>query len=425
MPADGGKRLERLTKFMDKDQLKEFTEALHAPVVYDAHGRGWEADLPKHISETMDIRQRLELVAKGEWNRATDAEVVCYLFPASLAAPLGGDWTDIYLYETAKIMPQLRDVLESVPEKLSDYQQRELNDLKFKIRNSQIKRRKEYMNDKLKVVIEEGEGKTLVAIVKDGCDPVMEVIDGEIKTIIETPGLLWGRVEKTLKQWETAPKYPAYQRPELEKKPVDKPKAKTSEPAKHTSQAAPGAKTEELPLLGGQKETPKEAPLVEPPSPVIGKLESGPQKVEAKDIVDKYVKSLAGRPSTDALWTEFVRAEALPAEQEVEAIRYFTQHGGEYSHSGQPVTQQPVENKEESKPPAATVNPEPEKPAEKDDFEYFLPGAPDKVYPTVQEVMDALGMDKVDRPHHNRWLRLSTEMREKIQRRVKVAQSAT
>ena len=41
---------------------------------------------------------------KGEEITGTDAEVVAYLYTASLEAPLDGDWVEIYLYMASKVM---------------------------------------------------------------------------------------------------------------------------------------------------------------------------------------------------------------------------------------------------------------------------------------------------------------------------------
>jgi len=40
-------------------------------------------------------------------------------------------------------------------------------------------------------------------------------------------------------------------------------------------------------------------------------------------------------------------------------------------------------------------------------------------YPDIQKAMDAMGLDSEKRPHHNRWDRLSTQLKEQIQRKSK------
>ncbi|KKL75571.1 hypothetical protein LCGC14_2053530, partial [marine sediment metagenome] len=170
---------------MDKQGVKALLEVFTAPVVYHASG-GWENSLPKEMKETRVLAQRLELLQQGAWDKATNAEVCCYLFTASLEAPLSRDWTEIYLFVAAQEMPQVRQATGmNIPEKLSNYQESELLGLRVKIRESQKKRRKELMKDKIKVVIEEGEGKTLVAVCKDGVtDPFMKVEAKDFDTFL-------------------------------------------------------------------------------------------------------------------------------------------------------------------------------------------------------------------------------------------------
>jgi len=50
-------------------------------------------------------------------------------------------------------------------------------------------------------------------------------------------------------------------------------------------------------------------------------------------------------------------------------------------------------------------------------WEYYLKDR--GPFQTVQEAMDALGLDKETRPQHNRWSRLSTQLKDTIQRRPK------
>jgi len=119
-------------------QLKQLAEVFSAPMLY--HPGGWEDSLPQDLKQQVII-ERLLLVAKGEWDRATDAEVICYLYTASLARPLGGDWTDIYTYMMAQWKPQLRDAVE-VPQELSRWQWTQLQGLKCRMRERQKRRKK-------------------------------------------------------------------------------------------------------------------------------------------------------------------------------------------------------------------------------------------------------------------------------------------
>lgn len=72
------------------------------------------------------------------------AEVVAYLNPATSAAPLNSDVTEIYLYCFTQLMKRQKIEVpkECIVEKLSDYQTEKLNDLKrwiYKSRGGQEK----------------------------------------------------------------------------------------------------------------------------------------------------------------------------------------------------------------------------------------------------------------------------------------------
>ena len=67
---------------------------------------GWGADLPEWIREEIIVERMIENMksAKGEEMMGTDAEVVAYLYTASLEAPMDSDWVEIYLYMASKVM---------------------------------------------------------------------------------------------------------------------------------------------------------------------------------------------------------------------------------------------------------------------------------------------------------------------------------
>ncbi len=78
---------------------------------------------------------------KGEEPTGTDAEALAYIYPASLAHPLGHDWTQIYLYLASKVIPYHKkgtEVPEDIKvESLNDDQMRDLNRLKAWIYKTQ------------------------------------------------------------------------------------------------------------------------------------------------------------------------------------------------------------------------------------------------------------------------------------------------
>jgi len=52
------------------------------------------------------------------------------------------------------------------------------------------------------------------------------------------------------------------------------------------------------------------------------------------------------------------------------------------------------------------------------EWEYYLQDGRGP-FPDIQAAMDEMGLDKEKRPHHNRWDRLSSQLKDQIQRRPK------
>ena len=275
----------------DQKIVREVVEAWHTDMAFPPGG--WEDDAPKWL-ETRAISERIDLISQRAWDKCTDAEVSGYMYCASLANPLDADWTQIITYEAAKQLPQLRENLKSIPEKLSDYQERELLDLKYKIRNSQIKhykeKRKESSMAKRKVVLDERENGVLVGVMQEQCDPVTQVYEMTLEAaLLKVPELLVLADTK----WKSSPRNPAYQPPPAPAKTTaaaQKPVAKTP------AATVPGKKAEELPLLKGKKSP---VPQTKSPPPVpsainvapggtegtasdgaVGKLTHGPERVD-------------------------------------------------------------------------------------------------------------------------------------------------
>ncbi len=100
---------------------------------------GWGDTLPDWIKEAITLERLIENVRtlKGGEMTGTDAEACAYLYTASLDAPLGHDWTQIYLYIAGKAYEKHRTPDSGVKmpddirvESLNDEQMRDLNRLK-------------------------------------------------------------------------------------------------------------------------------------------------------------------------------------------------------------------------------------------------------------------------------------------------------
>ena len=128
---------------MPKDPIMEAICALTDPIIVFP-GTGWEQDIPKAQKDRVPIERMLHqmlcLRGKAEWNEATDLEAMLYLFPASLAAPMGSHWTRIYLYLGTQCLPLPEDIQEKT---LDNYEMGMLRDLKRWIYHRRVEHRKE------------------------------------------------------------------------------------------------------------------------------------------------------------------------------------------------------------------------------------------------------------------------------------------
>jgi len=379
-----------------KSVLKEWgavTEVLTTPIVF--HPGGWESSLPEWLPQRV-LEERIAMVNNGGWDKATDAEVTCYLFTASLSQPLGGDWTEITLYQAALQMPQLRKVLPATPKELSAYQLTQLNDLKYKIRNSQIRHRKSNRKEKgmsnRKLVMEEHDGSVLVGVLQDNCDPYIKTEKGAIEAVLpNVPDFLKEAQDK----WAVSPKNPAYVAPTP---PKAAPKAAAT--------PAPAQKAAELPLLAGTQKAPtaeapalEQAPTAEEPVAIEATVEDKAPEAEV-EVTEPPAAPAAVEPEPEAQLAE--TAATTPIESGVAEEKVEQEIGERIAEAPAPQPAQPT--------PSA-----PSKPGE---FEYLLQDGRGP-FESVQAAMDEMGLDKNNRPMHNRWDRLSTALKEKIQRRPK------
>ena len=123
--------------------IDDIVGALFDPII--VMPGGWGDDLPEWLRTRVTLERLAENIVATRENReitATDAEAACYLFTTSLTAPIGGDWTQIYLYvaggEMKDKMPEDLKV-----EALTESQWRDLKELKNWIYRQRVKHRKE------------------------------------------------------------------------------------------------------------------------------------------------------------------------------------------------------------------------------------------------------------------------------------------
>jgi len=143
------------------DLVGVFTDPI---IVFPAGG--WEDTLPDWIKPAITMERLLECArsSKDGQPTATDAEAMAYMYPRTLEAPLGHDWTEIYLYLGKKVMQSHNPFNKEDPfpediarESLTGQQTRMLNELKAWIYDRRTKVRDERRRTEKRVAKEEAE----------------------------------------------------------------------------------------------------------------------------------------------------------------------------------------------------------------------------------------------------------------------------
>ena len=107
---------------------------------------GWGDTLPEWLKQAITLERLMEnvRVAKGEEMAGTDAEACAYLYTASLTAPMGHDWSQIYLYVatmTYRHWNKGEMPADIAVDSISDYQMGELSRLKSWLYHQRVKAR--------------------------------------------------------------------------------------------------------------------------------------------------------------------------------------------------------------------------------------------------------------------------------------------
>lgn len=106
-------------------------QALTAPLVVAGD---WSESLPKDLRAQVPLQRLRKLINEGDWQEATDAEVTCFLFTASLEAPMQADYAAIYLFLGKQWKPAIGDL---APDNLTPDQERKLREMKHDLRTRQ------------------------------------------------------------------------------------------------------------------------------------------------------------------------------------------------------------------------------------------------------------------------------------------------
>lgn len=117
----------------------------------------WADTLPKWIKEAVIFERMIAEMeaAKTGVHLATEAEVVAHLYCAGLEAPLDYQFTNIYVYLVRRLLDRhkphgdgFKFPNDMIIEKLNNYEQNLLDDLRLKIYNTRIRGRKSVNNVK-------------------------------------------------------------------------------------------------------------------------------------------------------------------------------------------------------------------------------------------------------------------------------------
>ena len=132
-------------KVMDAG-ISEIVGVFCDPVI--VYPSGWQDTMPDWIKPAITLERLLECARSNKEGHptATDAEALAYMYPRSLEAPLGHDWTEIYIYLGTQVCRQHQksEFPEDIAkETLTDGQMRDLRDLKAWIYSRRIKVRDE------------------------------------------------------------------------------------------------------------------------------------------------------------------------------------------------------------------------------------------------------------------------------------------
>ena len=144
--------------------IDDIVGALFDPII--VMPGGWGDDLPEWLRTRVTLErlgENIVALREGRELTATDAEAACYLFTASLTAPMGSDWTQIYLYvaggEMKDKMPEDIKV-----ESLTESQWRDLKHLKDWVYQQRVKHRKEKQRGERRQAKEEAKTKELATV---------------------------------------------------------------------------------------------------------------------------------------------------------------------------------------------------------------------------------------------------------------------
>ena len=138
---------EKAAHFSLDKGIDNLAGALCDPII--VHGCAWATRemIPEWLRNRITLDRMIELMLANNEERdpiGTNSEALAYLIPASMEAPMGHDWTQIYLYLATRVIDGEKDkvVPEDIRvEKLDRNQEEDLLRLKRWIYETELKHR--------------------------------------------------------------------------------------------------------------------------------------------------------------------------------------------------------------------------------------------------------------------------------------------
>lgn len=131
----------------EEQYVFDLTDALTSPVI--AFPSPWMNDIPEQILEVITLARMAALMKHEEM--ATIPEAVAYLMPRSFEAPMGGEWTNIYLFVCRQYLLDYRSAdsepLDFAPAELDEYER----SLLLKLRRWIWEKRRKALKDRNRV----------------------------------------------------------------------------------------------------------------------------------------------------------------------------------------------------------------------------------------------------------------------------------
>lgn len=289
-----------------------------------------------------------------------------------------------------------------------------------------------------KIVVEEQETGTLIGISRDGVDPFVKKMDLPFDKVLETAPFLGGVLAVAEQQWAVNPKNPPYVPPKAAPGvSTPKPSVKKTETKKTEAKSAGKKKTPKTaptpPAVPGVNAAPAETRPEQPPvAPVLANPDKPLTDVKAEDgtthPAPRPEADFKAVPETKAPLAETITPPVetkAPANEPVVPETKAptadkpgprvcdTEHLRDYPGCMEECEHDVCTGGIESvKQVSASVAQKPTR-VSADSFQYKLKDGRGP-YANIQLALDAMGADKVNRPLHNRYDRLSKKLQAEI-----------